>query len=95
MITLITSNNSYEPDFHDHWQHVAIAYKNKQMKIYLDQNRLYVIPEVKDDSINKLAIRVAGKCVVTNIRIDAGSGMNMIGIHQREANNRRLEFVKI
>jgi OmpA-OmpF porin, OOP family len=49
------------------------------MKIYLDQIRLYVIPEVKDDGINKFAVRVAGKCVVTNIRIAEGCGMNMIG----------------
>ncbi|HEY2647903.1 MAG TPA: OmpA family protein [Puia sp.] len=66
-------------NFVNKWHHVAIAYKNKQMKIYLDQNRLYVIPEVKDDGINKFAIRVTGKCVVTNIRIAGGGGMNMIG----------------
>ena len=66
-------------NFVNKWHHVAIAYKNKQMKIYLDQNRLYVIPEVKDDGINKFAIRVTGKCVVTNIRIAEGGGMNMIG----------------
>ncbi|HEY8734481.1 MAG TPA: OmpA family protein, partial [Puia sp.] len=61
------------------WHHVAIAYKNKQMKIYLDQNRLYVIPEVKEEGLNKFAIRVSGKCVVTNIRIAEGGGMNMLG----------------
>jgi outer membrane protein OmpA-like peptidoglycan-associated protein len=66
-------------NFVNKWHHVAIAYKNKQMKIYLDQNRIYVIPEVKDDGINKFAIRVSGKCVVTNIRIAEGGGMNMIG----------------
>lgn len=61
------------------WHHVAIAFKNKQMKIYLDQVRLYVIPEVKDAGINKFGIRVGGKCVVTNIRIAEGGSMNMIG----------------
>ena len=39
-------------NFTNKWHHVAIAYKNKQMKIYLDQNRLYVIPEVKRSGIN-------------------------------------------
>ena len=29
------------------------------MKIYLDQIRLYVIPEVKDPGINKFGIRVS------------------------------------
>ncbi len=66
-------------NFVNKWHHVAIAYKNKQMKIYLDQIRLYVIPEVKDPGINKFGIRVAGKCVVTNIRIAEGGGMNMLG----------------
>jgi OmpA-OmpF porin, OOP family len=66
-------------NFVNKWHHIAIAYKNKQMKIYLDQIRLYVIPEVKDAGINKFGIRVAGKCVVTNIRIAEGGGMNMLG----------------
>ena len=61
------------------WHHIAIAYKNKQMKIYLDQNRLYVIPEVKDAGINKFGVRVTGKCVVTNIRLAEGGGMTMLG----------------
>ncbi|MEJ0081846.1 MAG: OmpA family protein [Puia sp.] len=34
---------------------------------------------MKDPGINKFGIRVAGKCVVTNIRIAEGGGMNMIG----------------
>ncbi len=49
------------------------------MKIYLDQNRLYVIPEVKDAGLNKFAVRVTGKCVVTNIRLAQGGGMTMLG----------------
>ena len=61
------------------WHHIAIAYKNKQMKIYLDQNRLYVIPEVKDAGINKFGVRVTGKCVVTNIRLAEGGGMTILG----------------
>jgi|SRR5664279_72978 len=73
------SDGLNDANFVNKWHHVAIAYKDKQMKIYLDQNRLYVIPEVKDDGINKFAIRVAGKCVVTNIRIAEGGGMIMIG----------------
>jgi OmpA-OmpF porin, OOP family len=66
-------------DFINKWHHVAIAYRDKQMKIYLDQNRLYVIPEVKDAGLNKFGVRVAGKCVVTNIRVAEGGGMNMVG----------------
>jgi OmpA-OmpF porin, OOP family len=66
-------------NFFHKWHHVAIAYKNKQMKIYLDQNRIYVVPEVKDAGINKFGVRVGGKCVVTNVRLAEGGGMNMIG----------------
>jgi len=66
-------------NFINKWHHIAIAFKDKQMKIYLDQTRLYVIPEVKNDRPNKFGIRVGGKCVVTNIRIAEGGGMNMIG----------------
>ena len=68
-----------DDNYTNKWHHIAIAYKNKQMKIYLDQNRLYVIPEVKDDGINKFAVRVSGKCVVTNIRLAEGGGMTMLG----------------
>jgi len=49
------------------------------MKIYLDQNRIYVIPQVATLPINKFGIRVSGKAVVTNIRLAEGGGMNMIG----------------
>ena len=66
-------------NFINKWHHIAVAYKDKQMKIYLDQNRIYVIPEVKDAGLNKFGVRVAGKCVVTNIRLAQGGGMNMIG----------------
>ena len=69
------SNDNYT----NKWHHIAIAYKNKQMKIYLDQNRLYVVPEVKDDGINKFAVRLSGKCVVTNIRVAEGGGMILLG----------------
>ncbi len=66
-------------NFTNKWHHLAIAYKNKQMKVYLDQIRLYVIPEVKDPGINKFGVRVRGKCVVTNIRLAEGGGMIMLG----------------
>ncbi len=73
------SDDLNNDNYTNKWHHIAIAYKNKQMKIYLDQNRLYVVPEVKDDGINKFAVRVSGKCVVTNIRVAEGGGMIMLG----------------
>ncbi len=83
--SLISEGSKQIPDglnnenFCNKWHHIAIAFKNKQMKIYLDQNRLYVVPEVKTDGINKFGVRVSGKCVVTNIRVAEGGGMNMLG----------------
>ena len=74
----LPDNISYD-NFTNKWHHIAIAYKNKQMKVYLDQIRLYVIPEVKDPAINKFGVRVRGKCVVTNIRVAEGGGMIMVG----------------
>jgi len=72
-------------NFVNKWHHIAIAYRNKQMKIYLDQNRIYVIPQVATLPINKFGIRVSGKAVVTNIRLAAGGGMNMVGKKFTEA----------
>lgn len=91
------SGNLYNPDGYDlpdnianenfvnKWHHIAIAYRDGQMKIYLDQNRIYVIPQVKNTNINKFGIRVSGKAVVTNIRLAEGGGMNMIGKKFTEA----------
>lgn len=36
--------NIANDNFVNKWHHVAIAYRDGQMKIYLDQNRIYVIP---------------------------------------------------
>lgn len=81
-----SSNSPYDlPDdigsenFVNKWHHIAIAYRNKQMKIYLDQHRIYVVPQVATIPINKFGIRVSGKARITNIRLAAGGGMNMIG----------------
>ncbi|HET7117054.1 MAG TPA: OmpA family protein [Hanamia sp.] len=91
------SGNLYNPDGYDlpenianenfvnKWHHIAIAYRDGQMKIYLDQNRIYVIPQVKNTNINKFGIRVSGKALVTNIRLAEGGGMNMIGKKFTEA----------
>jgi OmpA-OmpF porin, OOP family len=83
--TLLSEGSKQLPEntsgdhFVNRWHHLAIAYRNKQMKVYLDQDRLYVIPEVKDSSINKFGLRVSGKCVVTNIKVAEGGAMNMLG----------------
>lgn len=88
----LKSNSPYDlkddvkdENFVNKWHHVSIAYRNKQMKIYLDQNRIYVIPQVATLPINKFGIRVSGKALVTNIRLAEGGGMNMINKKFTEA----------
>ena len=78
-------NNVKEENFVNKWHHISIAYRNKQMKIYLDQNRIYVIPQVATLPIDKFGIRVSGKAVVTNIRLAEGGGMNIVGKKFTEA----------
>ncbi|TMI94279.1 MAG: OmpA family protein [Bacteroidetes bacterium] len=64
------------------WHHVAIAIKNRQMKIYLDQYRILVVPDTKEDYTN---IDFAGigdeknPIVFKNVRLASGGNMNMIG----------------
>jgi outer membrane protein OmpA-like peptidoglycan-associated protein len=72
-------------NFLNKWHHIALAYRDGQMKIYLDQNRIYVVPQVRTSPINKFAIRVSGKAMVTNIRVASGGGMKMLNKKFTEA----------
>jgi hypothetical protein len=36
-------------NFINKWHHVAIACKNHQLKVYVDQYRVLVVPDTKDD----------------------------------------------
>jgi outer membrane protein OmpA-like peptidoglycan-associated protein len=64
------------------WHHVAIAIKNRQMKVYIDQYRILVVPDTKEDYTN---IDFAGigdeknPIVFKNVRLASGGNMNMIG----------------
>jgi OOP family OmpA-OmpF porin len=68
--------------FNSHWRHIAIAVKNNQMKIYVDQYRVLTVPDMKG---SYSSIQLAGigdqtkPPVYTNIRVASGGGMNMIG----------------
>ncbi|OQY95828.1 MAG: hypothetical protein B6D37_05050 [Sphingobacteriales bacterium UTBCD1] len=69
-------------DFYNKWHHAAIIYKNKQMKCYLDQYRVLVIPNI---DFTPLSVKVGGigdqekPILFTNFRIASGGNMNMIG----------------
>lgn len=59
------------------WRHIAIAYKNGQMKCYVDQHRVLVIP---DTEYKPKFVRVGGTSPIKfkNFRIARGGGMNML-----------------
>jgi len=64
------------------WHHVAIAYKNKQIKVYVDQIRAVVVP---NSNLDVAAIGLGGigsqdgSLIFSNVRIAEGAGMNMLG----------------
>src|SRR6202012_5838568 len=62
--------------------HIAIAYKNQQMKVYVDQYRVLVVPHASVIPVH-LDIESIGDqknpVTFTNFRIANGGGMNMLG----------------
>lgn len=81
------SLSKYYPDevsnnFENRWHHIAVAVKNHQLKVYVDQNRVLVVPDTKEDYD---AIVFAGlgdeksPIIFKNVRIATGGDMNMIG----------------
>ena len=69
-------------NFLNKWHHIAIAYKDKQIKVYVDQSRVVVIP---NSNLTPAGIGLGGiasqdgPLVFTNFRIADGAGMNMLG----------------
>ena len=64
------------------WHHIAIAYKKNQLKVYIDQSRVLVVPNL---GISPHAFDIEGigdkesPIVFANFRIARGAGMNMLG----------------
>jgi len=77
-----------EESFDNKWHHVAIAYKNHQLKMYVDQYRVLVVPDTKAEFY---AVGFGGigseqsPLVFKNVRIASGGNMNMIGKKFTEA----------
>lgn len=59
------------------WHHVAIVYKNQQVKCYLDQYRVLVIPEAEFTPVS-VSFGGIDKVTIKNVRIADGGGMNML-----------------
>ena len=64
------------------WHHIALAYKDKQLKVYVDQYRVLTVP---DTHIIPAKLQLGGLAtqqapvVFRNVKIASGGGMNMIG----------------
>ena len=71
----------YGENFHNKWHHIAIGYKNKQIKVYVDQYRVLTVP---DSKIAPGSIRFGGigsvdnPLVFTNVKVAQGGSQNMI-----------------
>jgi outer membrane protein OmpA-like peptidoglycan-associated protein len=67
--------------FKDTWHHAALALKKNQMKCYIDQYRVLVIPDV---GFQPKSVRFGGigsaeaPLIFKNVRIASGGGMNLI-----------------
>jgi outer membrane protein OmpA-like peptidoglycan-associated protein len=72
-----------DADFWNHWHHIAIAYRKPQMKVYLDQSRVLVLPDIGFDPQELVFGGLAGDegcpISITNVRVASGGNMNMIG----------------
>src|SRR5205085_11332631 len=68
--------------FINKWHHVAIASKAHQLKVYVDQYRVLVVPDTKDDSYS-LGFGGIGSeeqpIIFKNVRVASGGNMNMVG----------------
>ncbi|WP_295794787.1 OmpA family protein [Mucilaginibacter sp.] len=68
-------------NFVNKWHHVAIAFKKNQVKVYVDQYRVLVVPNLGTPH----AIDIEGiggadnPIILTNMRVASGGGMNMLG----------------
>jgi outer membrane protein OmpA-like peptidoglycan-associated protein len=71
-----------QTDFRNKWHHVAIAFKNMQIKVYVDQYRVCVMPNSGIQQQAWLSFGGIGQLenplVFTNLKIAEGGGMNML-----------------
>lgn len=69
--------------FFNHWHHCAFIYKNNQLKCYVDQNRVLVVPNANINAPFSLGFGGIGSqdnpIIFKNVRVASGGNMNMIG----------------
>ncbi len=71
-----------EYEFKNKWHHAAVSYKNGQIKAYIDQYRVLVVPrcgfvpqEIRIGGIGSLETPLQ----FANVKLASGGGMNMLG----------------
>jgi len=69
-------------DYVNKWHHIAVVVKNHQLKVYEDQYRVFVQPDMGDFKADSVAFGGIGDAdnpiVFKNVRVATGGGMNMI-----------------
>lgn len=67
--------------FYNKWHHIAMIYKNKQLKCYIDQYRVLVIPsvDVVPQFLKFGGISDQNPITFSNVKIASGGNMNMLG----------------
>ncbi len=69
-------------NFPGQWHHVSVVFKNGQIKCYVDQYRVLVMPNTE---IVPVSIQIGGiggsenPVIFKNVRLAAGGGMNLVG----------------
>ncbi len=77
-----------EKTYRNHWHHCAIIYKNNQLKCYVDQYRILVVPSLGAMPTSFGFGGLAGldaPIIFTNVRAASGGNMNMVGKKFTEA----------
>jgi OOP family OmpA-OmpF porin len=76
-----TEGNGGE-NFDNKWHHVSMVMKNHQLKLYVDQNRVLVVPDTKVDPYSVSFAGIGDEknpVIFKNVRIASGGNMNMLG----------------
>jgi len=77
-----TAGQDWSEDFRNKWHHIAIACKNHQLKVYIDQTRTLVVPDTHGDFVSVVFEGIGAQdqpIIFRNVRIASGGEMNMIG----------------
>jgi len=83
-----SAGQDWTENFRNKWHHIAIACKNHQLKIYIDQTRTLVVPDTHADFVSVVFEGIGEQdhpIIFKNIRIASGGEMNMIGKKFTEA----------